>query len=449
VIDVEPLIREELERRVPLVDSGIASWPDILRRSGETQRRRRRRLTATIVTGAAVASLAISPLGGAVTRAVGGFSDWLIGTPGTPTPPAVQRQFDTSSPFPGNPRLRELLHVTLDGRRFVLYGFATRQVVCLRAAIGALAGAGPQAACVSRADLRRSHDLVLPVKANLAFGHLGRLPRSVRDLPTLPRYVLTFGVAAHDVMSVSVLTDRGTSRAALRNGAFLHVFRPRRRGVWARAVVARSATRRADVVPLSVQVSGQPSLRTGMGPQGPSKVNRRVTGGTIGWFVHRDSRGLSPAQAHLKMQGCCRGYARVVQPDPGDFLRVLISDRFTSPIPRRVPRPKRGEHRICFGVLTRGGFGESCTTLENLFREGPLALSWGFSGAGEQLWLVEGLASDDVTRIEVFLASGEHWQAPLRDNATIFRVQRAKFPARIVAYDAGGRVIAVRTIRGG
>jgi hypothetical protein len=289
---------------------------------------------------------------------------------------------------------------------------------------------------------------MLPVKANLTFGHLGRLPRFGHDLPTLPKYVLTFGVAAQGVVSVSVRTDRGTSRAAVRNGAFLHVFRPSRRGVWARAVIARSATRRVDVVPLSVQVTGQPSLRTGLGPQGPSKVDRRVTGGTIGWFAHRESRGLSPAQAQLKSPGCCRGYARVIQPDPNDFLRVLISDRFTSPTPRRVPQPK-GQHRICFGGLTPGGLGQGCTTLEKLFREGPLALNWGFSGGGQQLWLVQGLASDDVTRIEVFLATGQHWRAPLRDNATVFRVQRAKFPVRIVAYDAGGRVIAVRTIRGG
>jgi hypothetical protein len=340
----------------------------------EIQRRRSRRLTATIVTGAAAAVLAISPLGGAGTGAVGGFSDWLIGTPGTPTSPALQRQFDTSSPFPGNPRLRELLNVTLDGRRFVLYGFETGQVVCLRVAVRGLADAGPQAACVSRVDLRRSRDLALPVKANLS----------------VAQYVLTFGVLVHEVVSVVVRTDRGTSRAAVRDGAFLDVFRSGRRGDWARAVVARTATRRTDVVPLSVQASREPPLRTGLGPQGPSKINRTVSGARIGWFVHRESRGLSSAQAHLKIQGCCRGYARVIQPDPDDFLRVLISDRFTSPIPRRVPLPTRGEHRICFGALTRGGFGQSCTTLENLFRAGPVALSWGFSGAGQQLWLVEG-----------------------------------------------------------
>jgi len=59
------------------------------------------------------------------------------------------------------------------------------------------------------------------------------------------------------------------------------------------------------------------------------------------------------------------------------------------------------------------------------------------------------IASDDVSRIEVFLSNGERWRAPLRDNATAFRIQRAKFPARFVAYDAAGRVIDVKTIRGG
>jgi hypothetical protein len=149
----------------------------------------------------------------------------------------------------------------------------------------------------------------------------------------------------------------------------------------------------------------------------------------------------------------------VIQPDSADFLLMLISDHSPTPIPpstrRRlsIPKPKPGEHRICLGAYTNGSLGSGCTTVEKLFHsrfyEGPLALSWGFSGGGQQLWVVEGLASDDVSRIEVFLGTGEHWRAPLRDNATVFRVQRAKFPARIVAYDVGGHVIAVRTIRGG
>jgi hypothetical protein len=191
-----------------------------------------------------------------------------------------------------------------------------------------------------------------------------------------------------------------------------------------------------------------------MRPHGPSNITRTVTGGTIGWFVRRETRGVSAEQAHVNIRGCCHGYTRLIQPDPNDFLLMLISDHRPIPIPpsthRRptIPRPNPGEHRICMGAVTHGGLGSSCTTLENLFSEGPLALSWGFSGAGQQLWLVEGLASDDVTRIEVFLGTGEHWRAPLRDNATLFRVPRAKFPVRVVAYDAAGHVIAVKTIRG-
>jgi len=449
VIDVEPLIREELTRRFRLVDPAIACWPDVLHRSGETRRRRRRRLTATAITGAAVVALALSPLGGAVTRAVGGFSDWLRGTPGTQTSPAVQQQFDAAR-FPGKPRLRELLQVTLDGQRFVLYGFTTREVVCLRLAVPAL-GTGPETACVPRAELRRTHDLVLPVKGNLTVWPVGRRRRSGHERPPIPRYVVTFGLAARQVTSVSVVTDRGASRAVLRSGAFLHVFRAGGGNVSARTVIAGTVSRRTGVVQLSV-ASSREQPHTGLRPHGPSRVTRTVSGGTIGWFVRRELRGLSPTQAHFSLPGCCHGYTRLIQPDPDDFLRMLISDHDPSPHPHPthvpIPSPKPGEHRICLGAVTHGGVGWSCTTLENLFGEGPLALSWGFSGAGQQLWLVEGLASDDVARIEVFLGTGEHWRVPLRDNVTLFRVQRSKFPLRVVAYDVRGRVISVRTIRG-
>jgi hypothetical protein len=115
-----------------------------------------------------------------------------------------------------------------------------------------------------------------------------------------------------------------------------------------------------------------------------------------------------------------------------------------------IPRPSP-ENAICHGLVSAGGFGAGCTELENLFRTGvgPLALSWGFSGAGQQISIVSGLVSDDVVRIEVFQGDGRRWRAPLRDNATAFRVQRAKFPIRVVGSDAEDRAIAVRTIRGG
>ncbi len=456
MIDVEPLIRDELARRVPRVDSQPVQWQDVLRRSGELSRRRQRRIALAVVVAVVLGALATGPLGGAVIRAAGGFSAWISGTPGKTADRDAQQMFETAnnrslSPFPGNPQLHQLLHVTLDGRRFSLYGFETRQVVCLRVAVRALEGAGPQAACVARADLRRSGDLVLPVKANLTVGHLGPLQRTASQPRTVPRYLLTFGIAAAEVTRVTVQSDGGTSAAVVRNRAFLHVFRPGRRGNWARKIVVRAANGRRTVVPLSVNVSGQPSLRTGLHPRGPAVVERTVHNGTIAWFVRREQRGLSVDEAHVRIPRCCPSFVRVLEPDPQDFLRILVSDRTIVETPFNVPKAKvgRGEHQICVGIVTHGSAATNCRTIEQLFRDRPWGLSWGFSGGGQQIWTVEGLVSDDVARIEVFLGTGVHWQAPLRDNATIFRVPRAKFPARIVAYDRDGRVIAVQTVRGG
>jgi hypothetical protein len=445
MIDIEPLIREELDRLVPMPSAVRADWFDVRRRGGSANTRRR--ALCAVLVAAVLGAVAVSPLGGAISNTLHGFSDWLTGTPGEDVAPAKQRAFVKATPFAGDPRLRELLKVDLEGRQFFLYGFETRQVVCLRVSVTALEGVGPQAACVSRADLRRSRDLVLPVKANMSVGHVGPLPRAADDPPTVPRYLLTFGVAASEVSSVSVKTDRGVTPAAVGNGAFLHVVVPGRRGVWARSVRATTATGRAQVVPLSVNVSGQPALRTGLAARGPAKVERTIAGGTIGWFARREPRGVSARTAGLR-HDCCTGFVRVIYPDPHDFLGVAIGDKT---LWRSPPRPLFviPEDALCIGLVSRGGVGAGCRKPDQFFRLGPLELTWGFSGAGQQTWIVSGIASDDVDRIEVFLGNGEHWQAPLRDNATAFRIQRAKFPARVVGYDAAGRVIDVTTIRGG
>lgn len=444
--DVEPLIREELARAVPTPLAARADWPDVRRRAGD--RNGRHRVLGAVVVAAVLAGVAVSPLGGTISNTLDGFSDWLTGTPGEDVAPSKQRAFEKATPFAGDPRLRELLKVDLDGRQFFLYGFETRQVVCLRVAVRALEGVGPQAACVSRADLRRSADLVLPVKANLSVGHIGPLPRTADDPLTVPKYLLTFGVAAGEVRRVAVETDRGATPAVVGNGAFLHVVAPGRRGVWARSVRATTSTGRAQIVPISVNASGQPSLRTGLRARGPATVERKVTGGTISWFARREARGVAARAASLR-QNCCTGFARIVYPDPDDFLGVAIGDKTLPSSDAPPPFGPIPADAICVGLVSGSGFGVGCQDPDTLFQRGPLALSWGFSGAGQQSWIVSGIASDDVARIEVFLGNGEHWRAPLRDNATAFRVQRAKFPARIVGYDAAGRVIDVKTIRGG
>jgi hypothetical protein len=427
----DPRVREQLDQLVP--DVPVAGdWAAIV--TSARRRRQRRRLSTLAVSVAVLALVAASPLGGAVVRGVGGFSDWLAGTPGPPASPSAQSPFERAHRFPGRPRLHKLLHTTVDGRRFDLFGFATGEVVCLRVTVDRLRDAGPQAACASRADLRRSGDLVVPVKANL-------------DLGRPSRYLLTFGLAAAKVTRVAVETDTGMSAALVGNGAFLHVLASRRAGVWARAIEATTRSGRASVVPVSVEARGSSPLATGLRLHGPSRAERALKGGTIGWFARREPRGESARQAGLTaLGGCCTGFVRVIHPDPGDFLAVAIGDRTLVPhLPRRARVP--GLNAICVGELTPGGLGAGCG-LHGLFSEGPLALSWGFSGAGQQFWVVSGVVSDDVARIEVFQGDGRRWAAPLRDNATAFRVLRAKFPIRIVAYDSAGRVIAIKTLRG-
>jgi hypothetical protein len=53
--------------------------------------------------------------------------------------------------------------------------------------------------------------------------------------------------------------------------------------------------------------------------------------------------------------------------------------------------------------------------------------------------------SDDVSRITLYLADGSTVPVPFADNLFYVRTARASFPARVVAYDSAGRVIAVET----
>jgi len=190
-------------------------------------------------------------------------------------------------------------------------------------------------------------------------------------------------------------------------------------------------------------------LRTGLRARGPATVDREVTGGRIGWVVRREPRGVSARTASLR-KDCCTGFARIVYPDPDDFLGVAIGDKTLLSFACSAAAPTRnpdGRHlrRTCQSRRVRRRLPRP----RRVVRAWPARAEWGFSGAGQQSWIVSGIASDDVSRIEVFLSNGERWRAPLRDNATAFRIQRAKFPARFVAYDAAGRVIDVKTIRGG
>lgn len=439
MIDVEPLIRDHLDRRVPEPDDGLADWGDVRRRAGIARRTRRRLVGASLAVLVLSLALGLTPLGGAVTRVLGDFSGWLTGTPGSPVAKSEQEAFDRSrSDFPERPKLRELLRVRVGANRYVLQGFRSGNAVCLRLVVRWSGRTGSSLACVTRSELERSRDLVIPVKANAGFGHVGPLPRDADDPPTVPRAIASFGFVADRVRAVRLVSDRGPTPSFVANGAFLHVLQHPARGEWVRAAIARDDRGRERRVPLLVMVQGEPPLASALRARGPATVEREVRGGTIGWFVRREPRGkpLDPdIRAQLDRWPRLRvgAFARLIQPDPRDVLRMVVA--------RRAGMPDE----LC--TITYPSGGGTCAGFADLFRGGPLRLSWGFSGAGQQFWTVEGLASDDVARVEAFLATGERRPLPLVDNVVLGRVPAVKLPARIVGYDARGAVISVSTIR--
>ena len=96
--DVDERLRAELDEAIPAVPLELKDWDGVLSRAGEpARRRRRRRVSGIVLAGAALTMLAVTPLGGAIARGVGGFSDWLTGTPGAPVSPETQRRFEAAA----------------------------------------------------------------------------------------------------------------------------------------------------------------------------------------------------------------------------------------------------------------------------------------------------------------------------------------------------------------
>jgi len=459
--DLDLLLVDLLEEDVPYRRDAQPDWSDVLGRAsvgldanggardrepvllGEPRPRPRWLRPAAALAAAALAATLVAlvtPVGGAITRGLGGFSDWLTGAPGQPAPAAEQRRFDAAgarawAAFPERPELRELLRVGVGEANYTLYGFRSGNAVCLRLSVSGLRRAGPVLACAARSELERSRELVVPVKANVGLGWVGDPPRAAQAL-------VSFGFVAAGVRGVELGEGPDvSSRASVANGAFLHVLDRPSRGESMRGGVVVGRDGRAQTFRLAVMRSDEHSGGAALPPRGPARVERTVTGGTIGWFERRESRGepLDPALRRQLSQGPrlrIGSFARVVQPDPADFLRLVVAERAGNP------------EEICTFLLTRGGIGGGCIPITRAFSRGPLLPSWGFSGAGQQFWIFQGVTTDVVARVEVFLATGERWPLPLRDNVVLGRIPAVKMPARVVAYDRPGRVIGVWTIRG-
>jgi hypothetical protein len=182
-------------------------------------------------------------------------------------------------------------------------------------------------------------------------------------------------------------------------------------------------------------VSGSTFGRSSRNPSapGPQRVERQLPPGTIRWLFDHQPRGQSLQAAGIAIGSLVGShwqpvrFARVLRPDPASSARIVVS-----------LIGKRGRN-LCMSVFFPGGGVGGCgvahltpfkfTTFSGL----DLVPSGGF--------VVAGLASDQVARIELFIANGSHRRVPLRDNAFFTRVARSELPVNLVAYDKQGEVI--------
>jgi hypothetical protein len=249
-----------------------------------------------------------------------------------------------------------------------------------------------------------------------------------------PRVRATFGIVADGVSAVEVSTSRGPQQAIVDHNAFLALVEHPSLELRTTAASAVAADGRRFRVPIAPSPFGDelPPASSGGAP-GPARVERAVRGGTIGGLVRREPRGQSLEDAHLgyaPFGDWKPSFARVLRPDPQSYFRVAIA-------------PTKGG--FCHYLVAPTGAGGGCTSLD-VFGRSPFFYDTSLRYGRDQYAIVDGLASDDVRRLQLFLADGGPVAVPVEDNAFVVEVPRTQYPARLVAYDDAGRVIGTQQL---
>lgn len=450
MIDVESLIREEFTSAEPLPPQLEPDWAEVLARVQTPTRRGRRRqvrplglaLAAALV-GLTVAALA-TPLGAAIGRGLDGFSAWISGSPGTPASPQAQQAFERANArswagFPPGTELRKLIETRASGSTFTLYGFRSGDALCLRL-VATGAAAGKTSSCAPLQALQGAKEPALVVASDEPFGSAQVPPGSPGYHPLLAS--ATFGIASDGVQQVILHGDDGTHQATVESNAFLYIDEDPKLGVRIRSAEAVAADGSTTALPLAAApYGGNGSIAPDhMGPpQGPTGVDRHVSGSTVSWIEQRQDRGqpLDPQLLKRLTETTMTSvtFAREVQPDPANPARIvfLVGTLTHSFHP--------DQQSLCVFLLQGGGAGGGCGALREMLSEQPFNLGISLVSGADQYAYFSGMASDEVAALKIFLANGTIENVPLKDNAFAVPVARALFPARVVAYGAQGEII--------
>ena len=125
----------------------------------------------------------------------------------------------------------------------------------------------------------------------------------------------------------------------------------------------------------------------------------------------------------------------VIAPDPSLPVRLAVT--------LSTSRHGGKATGLCSWLIQEGGSGGGCAVRADLFAENPISADMSLMSGSDEFETVSGLASDDVSEITAFLATGPSIPVPLADNAFIVNVPRARQPFRLVAYDSEHRVIGI------
>jgi hypothetical protein len=440
----DELARRELLKAVPAPSLELRDWNDVVRRARRTSRRYPGgRLAITLAAVVAAATVVVAtPLGAAIARSIGDFTAWLSGQPGEIAAPADQSRFTRASKrswiaFPRTPQLRQLLDARRDGSRYVLFGYRTGESFCLRLVVsGAARGSANQ--CAPLAELRTSRAPALVLVADAGFGSVPRRRVRIAAETFVPaRALVTAGVVAYGVRSVEMATTYRRIEGVVGGNAFLAVdVRPRFDSRTRKVTVVSEHGTRASVPFAPVPFRDWDARPPTRPPLGPARIERRIRGGEVGWLTRGEHRGIAAPRSLTGFLGRGVESARLLDPDRSGLRKVLVTRR----------RVKDGV-RVCAMLATRAGSGGGCALEGHLFDRGPFNASYGFMGAGSQYVTVAGIASDDVARMRLYLATGEQIDVPLGNNAFVVPAARAKYPIRLVAFDSQGHVIGVETSR--
>jgi hypothetical protein len=399
VIDVEPLIRDELPRVLPVVPDR-ADWGDVVGRARRSGRPWVRRPLGF----ALAAALAVLLAAVALAATLGGFDDWLRGAPGKPASEEAQERFRAANgrswaAFPTTTELRELIRTEVAGRDYALYGFVSGESLCLQLAADGIAF--QPRACAPRTALANTSAPVVVVLPEHTFF----------DRASRPAAQVSFGIAADGVRRVTVEATDGRHRARIGGNAYLFVEHEPNTGNRVHAITAVDARGRRTTIRLP---DAWPGEATGV-PGGPTRVDVRIERPTVGWLEHGEKRGFPAAG----------GVLRAVKPDPLSNLAVGVSGY------------------LCLSAIDSAGKVTAQGCGPTPFARGPLNALISCRFCGEFMEL-RGVAADGVARVVVFAADGSRLTVPLRHNLFASRVARTQFPFRLVGYDARDRVVAAQ-----